>query len=347
MPSEALRVLVTGVGGPAGLAVIRALAGDDVELYAADIDPYAQGLYHVAEQRRLIVPRGDAPDFGLRLRELSVEHGIDLLIPTVEVEMPAIIGERALFRTAGVGVLAPEAGPLAVCLDKWTLMRALAPSPYVPRTELLDSGFDPGGWPDRMLVKPRRGSGSSGIVHVHDPEQLRNLPRDGSNIVQELLPGDEFSVDVLALDHAGAPRRAADGSPSSVAVARERLKIDSGIAVTSRVVIDHELESAAIELVERLDVGPIANVQFKRDSDGNPRLLEINPRVPGTIALSIAAGVNMPLLALEAWRGHPVDLERVSVSPVAMVRALDDRPVSIDEIARMEALARPPREAVQ
>ena len=42
------RVLVTGAGGPAAIAAMRSLGADPtVELIAADMDPWAAGLYLV------------------------------------------------------------------------------------------------------------------------------------------------------------------------------------------------------------------------------------------------------------------------------------------------------------
>jgi carbamoyl-phosphate synthase large subunit len=62
----------------------------------------------------------------------------------------------------------------------------------------------------------------------------------------------------------------------------------------------------------------------------------VNPRVPGTIALSIAAGVNMPELALRHALGEEVDLTGMTITPVGMTRALHDRVVTLDEIAALE-----------
>jgi phosphoglycolate phosphatase-like HAD superfamily hydrolase len=41
----------------------------------------------------------------------------------------------------------------------------------------------------------------------------------------------------------------------------------------------------------------VNNVQFRRDAQGDPRLLEVNPRIPGTIGLTVQAGLNLPLAA--------------------------------------------------
>ncbi|MET0784559.1 MAG: biotin carboxylase, partial [Leifsonia flava] len=58
------RVLVTGAGGPAGVAVIRSLLKrDDLEVFAADMDGWASALYLVPAERRRIIPAGLAPEF--------------------------------------------------------------------------------------------------------------------------------------------------------------------------------------------------------------------------------------------------------------------------------------------
>src|SRR5262249_28902934 len=49
-----------------------------------------------------------------------------------------------------------------------------------------------------------------------------------------------------------------------------------------------------------------ANVQFRDDRQGVPRLMEVNPRIPGTIGLTVAAGVNMPYLAVKLALDEPL-----------------------------------------
>ena len=44
MSTETPRVLVTGAGGPSGVAILRALEASPVTLLAGDIDPYGAGL---------------------------------------------------------------------------------------------------------------------------------------------------------------------------------------------------------------------------------------------------------------------------------------------------------------
>ena len=83
------------------------------------------------------------------------------------------------------------------------------------------------------------------------------------------------------------------------AVPRLRATVDSGISVAGRTVRDPELERFGAAVAELTGLTYIANVQVRRDEAGRPALTEVNPRAPGSLALSIAAGVDMPRLAMD------------------------------------------------
>ena len=58
-PLPAVRVLVTGAGGPAAIAVLKSLRADpSVRLIAADMDGWAAGLYLVPAADRAVIPAG-------------------------------------------------------------------------------------------------------------------------------------------------------------------------------------------------------------------------------------------------------------------------------------------------
>jgi carbamoyl-phosphate synthase large subunit len=72
-------------------------------------------------------------------------------------------------------------------------------------------------------------------------------------------------------------------------------------------VVDHqEAEKAARRVVELLGLSYVVNVQLRCDDAGTPRLMEVNPRIPGTVGLSVAAGVNLPYLAVKLALGEDV-----------------------------------------
>ena len=81
-----------------------------------------------------------------------------------------------------------------------------------------------------------------------------------------------------------------------------------------------------------IGLGWVSNVQVRADRKGRPRLLEVNPRFPGTMPLTIEAGVDMPRISLAMALGAPVP--RIEgFREIAMVRYLEERFVEVSELA--------------
>jgi len=319
------RILVTGTGGPSGFSFMRALRGESLEFLSADIDPHAPGLFLVGPSHRVLLPRGDDPGFVEAVLEICRERGVDVVVPTVDSELVPLAEHRDDFEAAGTAVLVAPTRALRLCLDKWALMQIADGSVPIPRSAPLDDDFDPTAFELPVLVKPRVGSGSRGVRRADSWDGLAGT-RDRSLLVQEHLPGPEYSLDVLATE-AGEVR---------AVVPRERLRVDSGIAITSRTVHDAELESIGARAAEAAGITGVANVQVMRDAAGTPRLIEINPRFPGTMPLTVASGVNMPRLALGEQLGEPIPPGPLDFSDVAMTRVFEDVPVDVDELAALE-----------
>ena len=325
------RVLVTGTGGPSGVCFMKAIADQPWEVFSADIDPYAAGLYLVDEHHRAIVPRGDAETFVPEIIELCDRLRIDVLVPTVDSELLPLARARTELGEHGVSLVLASEQTLRDCLDKWTLHARCVGALRVPDTVLVDADFDPGACTLPVIVKPRSGSGSRGVHRVDELEELTRLPRDATLLVQEYLPGTEYSLDVLAR---------ADGAIVAV-VPRSRLKVDSGIAVTGRTVHDESLERIGALVAQRIGLTSVANVQVKLTGDGEPALLEVNPRFPGTMSLTVASGVNMPRLCVQQALGSEMPGEMQPFAEIAMVRFLEEHFMDFSEIEALQAEAAP------
>jgi carbamoyl-phosphate synthase large subunit len=314
-PGRPLRVLVTGAGGPAAIAAMKSLrAQETVELLAADMDPWAAGLYLVPSWARTLIPAGAAPEFTDTLLTRCLALGVDVILPTVDAELRPLARARETFGAAGIKLLLAPAAALDVILDKLKLAEHCAGVVRVPRTELFGSRVDPASWTYPVVVKPREGSGSRGVVIVGSAAELAALDRSPSLIVQEFLPGEEYSVDVLA-----------DAGGHVVAsVPRLRARVDSGVSVGGRTVHDPAVEQFGRAVAQSTGVTYVANVQCKRDGAGFPALLEVNPRMPGTLGLTIASGVDMPRLALASLLGQPLP-PNIDFCERAVVRFLDER----------------------
>lgn len=317
-------ILITGAGGAAAVTLIRALR-EQHTIIAADMDPYAVGLYLVPAGQRVLLPRGDDATFVPVLLREARERSADLVIPTVDVELPGVSAAADEFAETGIQLLVESTDTLDCCLDKWTLVQACAPTVRVPVTVVLDENVTSAtletlGMP--FIIKPRRGAGGRGFAIIENEEMLEGHPRDGSHILQEFLPGDEFSIDVL-----GRP----DGHIVA-AVPRLRDKVDSGIAVAGRTVHDDALITFGRLVAEAIGVVGVVNVQVRRARDGSPALLEVNPRFPGTMALTMAAGIDMPNLAVDALFGTQLP-DALDFVEVAVVRHWDEVVVPVSEYA--------------
>jgi len=98
------RVLFAGAGAPSGVAAIRALDGEALDIFSADFDP-----------------RGYGDSYTELLFELCEEHRIDVLIPAMDCELLLLASARALFAGIDTGIVLPSEETLRLCLDRRSL----------------------------------------------------------------------------------------------------------------------------------------------------------------------------------------------------------------------------------
>ncbi len=107
-------------------------------------------------------------------------------------------------------------------------------------------------------------------------------------MVMEYLPGQETSVDCLALD--GRLLRAV-----------VRRKNDDGSRVLSEC---PEFVELAARLTKRFGLTHLFNVQFRERADGSPVLLEINSRMSGGTNMSCLSGLVLPYWGIKLALGE-------------------------------------------
>lgn len=324
------RVLVTGAGGAAGVAVIRSLQNAGVEVYAADMDGWAAGLYLVPAERRRLVEPGRSAAFVDGILSIVRADSIDVVFSTVDVELEPLAARRGELSPAVLA--APDLSTLATCLDKLALAEACASIARVPTTLILDAAGKAADWTFPVIIKPRRGAGSRGVRLVADRAELEAMPDDESIIIQANLPGEEYSVDVIAA-----------GGELVAAVPRTRARVDSGVSIAGQTVRDPELQRQAGLVAAAIGLDGVANVQLRRDVEGLPALLEVNPRFPGALPLTIAAGVDLPVLALDLALGRELPAG-IEFREIATVRFLEDIFVEPSEVLVSEHAAHGPED---
>jgi predicted ATP-grasp superfamily ATP-dependent carboligase len=161
------------------------------------------------------------------------------------------------------------------------------------------------------VIKPRISSGSRGMLYVGNEQELRRNyslvhERYPFPLVQEYIPGDGEVYGVGALLNFQSQVRA-----SFVYRRIRSYPVAGGPSTLRESVKRKDLQDIAESLLQSLKWTGIAHVEFKVDSrDGRPKLLEINPRFWGSLALAVEAGVDFPyLLCKLAMEG---DVDQVS-----------------------------------
>jgi len=335
-------VLLTSVGNEAihGFAADLRRRAPKWRLIGVDARHDAAGLYVC--DHGYAVPRRESAEFLPTLARICRSHDVDVVLPLstedqncfAAPEMPEKLNVRAIVTSA------PEA--VRSANSKIGLYRALGDhADLLPEYEVVDHPDQALASLERLvdrygaaLLKADVGTGASGMLCVGRPASdaspaanrvwwplpairsiaacldgggsapeplsvLLDEPEEGAwpRLAVQYLPGQEFSVDILARDGA-----------TLGGVVRLRHHAVAGLAIAATTVVADDIWEAATRVTEALALSYVNNVQFRRDAGGAPKLMEINPRVPGTIGLTVESGLNLPLAACCLALGEQIEL---------------------------------------
>jgi carbamoyl-phosphate synthase large subunit len=118
--------------------------------------------------------------------------------------------------------------------------------------------------------------------------------------MSEYLPGLEYSIDCVC----------AKGKLIT-ALPRKRLKMIGGISVHGEFEQNLQIIEYCEKIVSLLQLDGNIGIQVKGNYDNEFLILEINPRVQGTISSCLGGGVNLPDLAIKAIRGEKIKDEEL------------------------------------
>jgi carbamoyl-phosphate synthase large subunit len=294
-----MNVLITGVGGPAGINTLT-LMPKNVNVFGGDCDPEAVDRINKAGLNLPTfykIPKANEEGFLDMIKEIVTKHNIDLVIPTVDEEL-LIFSENPLETKVAISPFTT----INMCNDKYLLYEKFDGYEFCPVYAL--AGSDKGVY-GKIFVKPRIGRGGRNTAFF---ESEGNIPKDymtNNFVVCEYLPGKEYTVDAMC-DF--------DGN-LIFAVPRIRTEVIKGISVKGKTEKNDNVLKITGEICKVLKfIGPI-NLQFKLDANSKPKLVEINPRFSGGLPLTAAAGINPVEVLLEAAQGN-VDKDKLNWNEV-------------------------------
>ncbi|MCF8566739.1 ATP-grasp domain-containing protein [Alicyclobacillus tolerans] len=333
---SSVNVLVTGSGSPGAPGIIKSLRAAHtfpfpVRVIGVDVEPNPAGRY--LADRFFPVPAAQDAKFIDALLEICRSEQVHVVLPMVSAELFSLSKHKSEFAKAGTRVSVSKTAALSAALDKGKTFAALSSqSIAVPKYALaqtvpqLHEAIRALGYPKRpVCFKPVVGDGSRGFkvldTAVDWPKRLFQEKPDstyiserelfevlGSNaaipelMVMEFLPNEEYSVDLFANE-----------GDVMVAVPRRRDRMVNGITTRGTIEKDQQVIDTATAAVRSLGLHGNIGVQVRKDANGTPKVIEVNPRLQGTTVHSTAAGVNLPLLAVKLALGLPIQPEELRV----------------------------------
>jgi predicted ATP-grasp superfamily ATP-dependent carboligase len=304
MSREQPRILILDGMWNKTLAAVRSLGARGFNVSVGEKTHLATALFSRYCSKRLIYPSpSERPQAFLDKLKYELARGeYDALFPmewTTQALITDPVNRQQFERYTKIPFANADLAELVN--DKARLMRyAKRHGVEVPLTMFMNGSEDLRGVADTIdypvVIKPRISSGSRGLAYAWDrSELLRKYPavheRYPFPIIQEYIPGSEVYGVALLLNFQSQVR-------ASFVYKRLRSYPVAGGPSTLRVSAKRDdLQDIAGHLLQSLKWIGIAHVEFKIDPrNGRPKLLEVNPRFWGSLALAIEAGIDFPFL---------------------------------------------------
>ncbi len=326
-----INMLMTGGGAPGAAGIIKCLREEKLfNIFVADANADVIGK-HLGDHFERI-PIADNPDFVDKLLSICKQNNIQIVLPLVTKELIPLSSRLNEFEAIGTKVLISPQSSLEIANNKSRMYEFLqwrgiaVPSFSIVETiEQFKEAVTGLGYPEKQVCfKPSVSNGSRGfriiaedineldLLFNHKPAatfiryknaiEILSFGAFPELLVSEYLPGEEYSVDCLT-----------NHGESVLIVPRLRKKMINGISVEGEIVEDKNIISYCRQINKELKLHGNIGIQVKKAESGEFLILEINPRVQGTISAALGAGINLPVLAVKQELGLPISADDLKV----------------------------------
>ena len=332
-----INILMTGGGAPGAVGILHCLKQNPLfNITVADANPDAIGKYLNTDFET--IPFANDSNFVEAILSLCRRKNIHAVLPLVTKELIPLSQRSNEFELAGAKLLLSPASSLEIANNKSRLYQFLQWRGIpVPDFRIIDgsaplaieqfkTAVEELGYPQKTICfKPSVSNGSRGFriisekinetdllfnhkpnsVYININEAIRILSSGPfpELLVSEYLPGEEYSVDCLA-----------NHGESVLIIPRLRKKMINGITVEGEFVKEDNIIASCRNIIKELQLHCNIGIQLKGSESRQFLLLEVNPRVQGTISAALGAGVNLPVLAVKQELGLPISPDELIVT---------------------------------
>jgi predicted ATP-grasp superfamily ATP-dependent carboligase len=295
-------------------AGLRVALGEAEGAYEPGHEPPAWRSRYCAQTLKLTDYTRDPAKFVDEVVAFVRAHGVRLVLPSGDATIAILAPNRQRFTELGCAIHVAPDDALEIATDKMRTLEVAAKlgieypkSVTVRGVEDLRAAEAQFGYP--FVVKPSISWTGQVAERVHPTEVINEeeavkatdsyLLTGCEVIAQQLASGDRISIsffidkgEVLAYAACTALRT----TPPLGGVSVQRVSIP----------LSDELLKASENLVLTVGLEGAVEVEYRCDAKGNPLLMEINPRLAGTLENAMHTGVNFPLMIWQQAIGEKI-----------------------------------------
>ena len=295
MIKKEINVLITGVGAPGGVAILKALKHSnlDIRIVTADMNKKSVGLFF--SNASYYLPSIKDKSYIERLVQICNKEKIDIVFIGSEPELRFILQHvNTVEAKTGAVFVISRSSLMEACLDKWEMTQLLNDYGFnCPQTTLasdkdgIKAMVSKFGFP--LFLKPRLGSGSKSTFLIKNLNELKFFTEYVPDaVVQEWLAEDEqeYTVGVYV-------------SSTGNVVGSIVCKRELAAGLTYRAFFDRypEISQYCENVADVLKpLGPF-NFQIRMHKK-QPYIFEMNPRCSSTTVMRAVLGFNEPEMAI-------------------------------------------------
>jgi carbamoyl-phosphate synthase large subunit len=288
------KVLIFPGGTEIGLEIWNSLRHcKEVSLFSAtkDVSNHASFIF----RENFLVPDIHESDWIESLSSFIYKYNIDYIFPAHDDVILALAENNDKIPAKIIS------SPLSTCFICRSKTRTHDKfQKILPVPKIFEKTSDVDNYP--VFVKPDIGQGSQDACKVSNFEALNMLLKNNpSLLILEYLPGKEYTVDCFTDRRKGL----------LFCGGRERIRVRAGISMSSKPV-DSKTGMRFREIANIISRELVFHgawfFQLKTDSSGIFKLLEIAPRLSGTMATNRVLGVNFALLSIYEKEGCDISI---------------------------------------
>lgn len=301
------KVLVFPCGSEIGLEIHNALKwSTHVDLFGgSSVNDHGQFVFknYIGN-----LPMVDDKNFISKLNGVVNKNRIDYIFPAHD---SVVLKLAEHTKKINCEIIGSNLSTCQICRSKMKTYSTLSENLRVPKIYLQEDQTIP--YP--VFLKPDVGQGAKGTFIARSKRDIDfYLSKDPTLLILEYLPGREYTIDCFT-DRKGILRFVG---------ARERSRVNNGISVNTKNIRDVRFVRLARVINESLKLKGAWFFQVKETKEMKLALLEIAPRIAGSMALYRNLGINFPLLGLYDAMGLDVEIAQYDHSS-EMDRALVNR----------------------